>query len=375
MLRRITYVIGGTLTACFRAEVEAGLRPCPEFLHFIARTEAQLLAPQASASPWGTRWLADRLARRGLGLAVRVAATAGHAAVVTSGEDIGIPVAMAMLLRRPRTRLLIQVHGHYLGGRKFALLAPLLARMRNVQMLCLSDALRDRLVQQYGFAAARCHSVGYGVDTTFFTPQVPQVRAETSVPLVLAAGLANRDYPTLVEAVRGLPLRLRIAASSPWIDQPATSLPDLPANVEVRPAADYRELRALYAQSRLVVVPMHAAEHACGYAVMAEAMAMGRPVVATRLAAPCDFFEDGRHGSYVPPADVAALRRAIRILLENETLADRQGAAARTSMEQSFSLDAFCDRIEAHLPEGTLRRLGAAMSPPATHPPTRAISA
>ncbi len=345
MRRRLAYVIGGALPEAFAAEVQAGLKPCPEFLHVLARTDGELLSPGSGQG------LAGRLLRRGpagVTLALRVAMTASrYRAIVTSGEDVGIPVALAMLLRRARTPLLVQVHGHYLGGRKFALVAPILRAMPGVQMLCLSEALRDRLVQEHGFAPERCHSIGYGVDTRFFTP-APEPEAE--VPLVVAAGLANRDYVTLVEAVRDLPVRLRIAAASTWMPNAAATVPDLPANVELRPASGYVDLRRLYAQARCVVVPMHAAEHACGYAVMAEAMAMGRPVIATRLAAPCDFFRDGVHGAYVPPADVAAMRAAIARLADDTALAARQGEAARATMQANFSLDALSARIEALVP-------------------------
>lgn len=350
MRRRLAFVIGGALPEAFEAEVQAGLKPYPEFLHVLARTQGELL------SAGSRHGLAARLLHRvpaGLTLALRVAMTASrYRAIVTSGEDVGIPVALAMLLlRRARTPLLMQVHGHYLGGRKFALAAPILRAMRGVQMLCLSEALRDQLIQRHGFAPARCHSIGYGIDTRFFTPVA---EPEAAVPLVVAAGLANRDYVTLVEAVRGLPVRLRIAAASTWMPGAAATVPDLPANVELRPASGYVDLRRLYAQARCVVVPMHAAEHACGYAVMAEAMAMGRPVIATRLAAPCDFFQDGVHGAYVPPADVAAMRAVISRLANDPDLAARQGKAARATMQAAFSLDALSARIEALVPPTAL---------------------
>ncbi len=351
MRRKLAYVIGGTLPEAFAAQVRAGERPCPEFLHVLARTGGVLLSAQPRHG------LVVRLLRAvppGLALAARVAMTASRfRAIVTSGEDVGIPVALAMLLRRARTPLLVQVHGHYLEGRKFAAVAPLLRAARNVQMLCLSESLRDRLVHRHGFAPARCHSIGYGVDTAFFTPG-PE--PEAGLPLVVAAGLANRDYVTLVEAVRDLPVRLRIAAASTWMPEAAASIPDLPPNVELRAASGYVDLRDLYAQARCVVVPMHAAEHACGYAVMAEAMAMGRPVVATRLAAPCDFFRDGEHGAYVPPADVGALRAAIGRLAADPALARQQGEAARVTMLAGFGLDALSERIEAFVPAVALPR-------------------
>ena len=67
----------------------------------------------------------------------------------------------------------------------------------------------------------------------------------------------------------------------------------------------------LYAESACVVVPLYDAVHACGYAVIAEAMAMGKPVITTRIAGRGDYIIEGETGFYVPPGDAAALRDRI----------------------------------------------------------------
>ena len=347
-----TFVLGGQLNPAFLNDVQTGARPALEFIEFARRHDIRLLSEDQAPAP--ARWtgkLGSKIQHLKLPLARWVAAQAqSFSAIVTSGEDIGIPLALVLAARRDRTPLRIQVHGHYLEGRKFRLLALILRRMTSVQMLCLSSALQDVLVHTYGFSPERCHSVGFGVDTTFFSGTTPM--PQDDVPLIVGAGMANRDYATLFEAVRGLPARVRIAADSPWAaGVPTTDLGTLPDNVEFRSAGTYAGLRDLYAEARCVVVPMHPAVHACGYAVMAEAMAMGRPVIASRLQTPCDFFEDAVHGAYVPPGDVGALRAAIQHLVGSPEVAVAQGQAARRRMEEDFTLAAFCDRIDQHLPK------------------------
>lgn len=350
MTLKPAYVVGGTIAHDFLSEVLTGQRPKLEFLVF-GRNGGPLYS--ADIPPARQNRISGFLTRRKLPYAWRVASQARNAsAIVASGEDIGIPLALAFMARRCRTPLLIQIHGHYIGGRQFALAASLLSRMSHVHVLCLSNALRDRLVQTYGFSDMRCHSIGYGVDTNFFTPAECHVPSEP--PLFVGAGLANRDYDSLVDAVRDLPVNLRVAADSPWLIEGQIEKSDLPPNVEFRSAGNYVNLRQLYSQACCVVVPMHPAGHACGYAVMAEAMAMGKPVIATRLEAPCDFFEDGVHGFYVGPGDVAGLRAAIVRLAADPALAARMGHAARVRMETSFSLNAFCTRIEQYLPRDQL---------------------
>jgi glycosyltransferase involved in cell wall biosynthesis len=62
---------------------------------------------------------------------------------------------------------------------------------------------------------------------------------------------------------------------------------------------------------------------------LVEAMALGVPVVATRVGGVPEVVEDGRQGILVPPADPAALAKAIVALLEDPARAASMGAAGR----------------------------------------------
>ncbi len=74
-----------------------------------------------------------------------------------------------------------------------------------------------------------------------------------------------------------------------------------------------------------------------------EWMAAGRPVVATSVGCLPDLVEDGVNGFLVPPADPAALARAMRRFLAEPALAERLGAAARRRFEERYSLERFAD--------------------------------
>ena len=63
--------------------------------------------------------------------------------------------------------------------------------------------------------------------------------------------------------------------------------------------------------------------------VAREAMAYGRPVVATAVGGLVDAVEDGVDGVLVPPGDVRALRDAAIRLLDDATLRRALGAAVR----------------------------------------------
>jgi glycosyltransferase involved in cell wall biosynthesis len=67
--------------------------------------------------------------------------------------------------------------------------------------------------------------------------------------------------------------------------------------------------------------------------VVLEAMAAGRPVVASRIGGLADLVLDGTTGLLVPPGDPAALRDAIQRLLDDRPLAERMGAQGRKRAE------------------------------------------
>jgi len=78
-----------------------------------------------------------------------------------------------------------------------------------------------------------------------------------------------------------------------------------------------------------------------------EAMAAGRPCVATRVGGNAEVLEDGRTGWLVPPQDPAALAAALGEALRDRAEAGRRGAAARAAMVAERSIEAMVRRHEA----------------------------
>jgi glycosyltransferase involved in cell wall biosynthesis len=142
----------------------------------------------------------------------------------------------------------------------------------------------------------------------------------------------------LVEACRGLPLV--VVGDGPLRDRVPGALGFVP------PA----ELGAHFERAAVVVVPSRRE----GYGMVArEAMAWGRPVVASSVGGLVDAVEDGVTGLLVPPGDVAALRTALERLLGDAELRGRLGAAGRAKAIRELSqaaateslLDAYGDAL------------------------------
>jgi 2-deoxystreptamine N-acetyl-D-glucosaminyltransferase/2-deoxystreptamine glucosyltransferase len=102
----------------------------------------------------------------------------------------------------------------------------------------------------------------------------------------------------------------------------------------------HHELAPLYERAAVVAVPSRRE----GFGVVAlEAMASGRPVVASAVGGLLDIVVDGATGLLVPPGDVPALRAALERLLEDGELRRRLGEAGRERAREHFSWPAVAD--------------------------------
>jgi glycosyltransferase involved in cell wall biosynthesis len=340
----IGYVLAASRNAHIDAAIEAGFHPRAEYSVFFQRNRVKLFTFQDVQN---SRSVFARLLRRSRSVYWDLAWTARRAqarldGLIATGEDVGLPLALFSQVAVRRAPVYVITHGSYFGSPKFSPFMRLLRHATNVHYLCLSESLRRALIDQFGVPERQVHNTGYGVDTQFFQPPTEGAGA----PVIVSAGTAKRDYRTLINAVAPLNVPLRIAADSAWFPSHVDTGRNLPPNVEVRSWGNYQGLRDLYAQASFVVVPLHPARHACGYAVIAEAMAMGKAVIATRTDAISDFLVDGETGFYVQPGDVHDLRAKLAYLLDNPAVAQRMGRASRERMEQLFSVEAYCQRME-----------------------------
>jgi glycosyltransferase involved in cell wall biosynthesis len=149
----------------------------------------------------------------------------------------------------------------------------------------------------------------------------------------MPAVLARNPHATLILAGSGPGLaaaRERVAAAG------------LAARVRILgPRADSVDLLAL---SDVVVLPSVAAEGLP--IVLLEALALGKPVVATRVGGIPEVIQDGETGLLVPPGDPPALADAISALLADPTRAAAMAARGRAAVRARLTADAMVRQIE-----------------------------
>jgi glycosyltransferase involved in cell wall biosynthesis len=90
-----------------------------------------------------------------------------------------------------------------------------------------------------------------------------------------------------------------------------------------------------------------------------EAMAAGRPIVATTVGGNPELIADGETGLLVPPENPEALAAAILRLVRDPALARRLGEAARRRVVQDYTLEAVVRRMENLYDRLLTRRIAA----------------
>ncbi len=211
--------------------------------------------------------------------------------------------------------LVVQLWGSdvELARRLPRLFRPVLRRARVV--VCASRALAE---DAHALGAIDVRVIASGVD-------VPEpVSPPDEPPHLLYVGRLSEEKGVreLAEAAAGLPLV--VVGDGPLRDL-------LPQTVGFVP---HDELGPFYERAAIVVVPSRRE----GYGVAArEAMAYGRPVVATAVGGLPDAIEDGVTGLLVPPCDPAALRAALERLLGDEGLRASLGQAAQERARTALS--------------------------------------
>ena len=259
-------------------------------------------------------------------------------------------VPMLYWLSRPKTRLALK------------------AFRRDMHALVTWTSVQRRYaIRELGIPSEKLYLVKHFVDERFFRP-----RARAPHDGICAAGAEMRDYPTLVEALRGTGIPCHIATDhvryahrfvkrgQARIDEVLT---DPPPHVTIGWRSP-TEIRDLYARSRFVVVPLQPSDTDNGITVILEAMAMGKPVICSRTEGQVDVIEHGVTGLYVPQGDPVALREAILDLWNDPERANAMGQAGRAYVEAHHPLEKFCRDVKSAVlasldgehaqPDGTL---------------------
>ncbi len=201
-------------------------------------------------------------------------------------------------------------------------------------------------------------------DTRFFRPakDLPEPRER---PLVVSCGLEQRDYDTMAKAIRRLSslevdIDVKVCVASPnKTTDTKYAFPDVvPENMEMR-MFEFAELRELYQQATVTVVPVLPNNYIAGLTTMMEAMACGSPVIMTELGGLPGEFADRGAIINTPPGDAARLADAIRDAIDDPERAAARAEVALELIQSEHAATAAVERFAEGLQKVIDERQGA----------------
>jgi glycosyltransferase involved in cell wall biosynthesis len=344
-MTRVVFVVGTASggTARHVGSLAAGCRS--------AGLQVRILGPATTPIRIGDR---PRLATAATIAALRAELAARpadvvHAHGVRAGALTGL--AIASLPRSTRPALVITVHNappdrsparfvyHLLervcarrGDLVLCVSADLLARMRNLGAVAQQfdvPAPRRPAPTSAATAAARAD---IGADGRPVVLAVARLARQKGLDVLIDAAAAWRDREPLPRTV--------IAGDGPLATELRARA--IEAGVDLTLLGAREDVPALLAAADVVVVPSRWEARAL---VIQEAMGSGRPIVATCVGGTPEL--TGADGALlVPPGDAAALGRAVRAVLDDESVAARLAQAA---LARSAALPSEHDAVEAAL--------------------------
>ena len=175
---------------------------------------------------------------------------------------------------------------------------------------------------------------------------------------LFSGGNFARDYRTLIESVKGLPVRLLIASTRPEIFKSI----EIPQNVDIKGFSHDEYIKKM-AACRFNIVPLAAGLlHSGGQQTFLNSMYMKKATIVTDPIGGADYIDDNVNGVLIPPGDRIALRKAIISLYKDPQKAKQMGENARRkiklySTEEHFikivklAQDIVCDKLNNATPE------------------------
>lgn len=240
--------------------------------------------------------------------------------------------------------------------RRIYVLAERITSPLAYRIIAVSHAVTHDLIHRYGIRADRVVTIQNGIDATAFASQRPHASVleefglETEDRLIGIAGrmTSQKGHDLLFHALRRLVprfprLRCLIIGDGPlepWLKWQAQELGLTSHCIFTGARSDVADLLSV-----LDIAVLPSRSEGLPF-VLLEAMALGKPVVATRVGGNAEVIEDGKTGLLTPPEDSDAIADAIAFLLAHPDEAARMGELGRQRVREQFSLKRMVTELE-----------------------------
>ena len=234
------------------------------------------------------------------------------------------------LSKHARLRRMANLHGRLFG-----------------KMVCVSENLRGFMIDVVGLRPDRIEVIPNGIDLSRFAHSVHErIQQNEGVVIGTVARLTEaKDHGNLLRAFATVhnempDVRLRLVGDGELRQEVESLVSTLRLEDAVEMTGKRSDIPQLLAGMDIFVLPSRRE----GYPVsVIEAMACGRPVVATDVGGVREIIDDGVDGIVVPPEDSAALAAAMLALVRDPEGRSRLGKCAGRKACENFSDQAMVD--------------------------------
>lgn len=234
--------------------------------------------------------------------------------------------------------------------------ALLRAEMEGAQVVVtVSEYNREHLRRIKPNLNGKVQCIDYGLDLSEFSFRWP--RASEAPPIILAVarlvekkGLGDLILAADILRKRGHSFRVEIIGDGNLHNALRHQVVErgLQDRVMLLGAQSHEKVRLAYERASIFVLPCVVATDGDRDGlpnVLLEAMACGVPVVSTTVVGIPELIEWERDGLLTPPSDPPALAKAMERLLTDADLRDRLARAARSKVEDRFSIDSNAKKL------------------------------
>jgi len=212
-------------------------------------------------------------------------------------------------------------------------------------VIAVNELIREFLVNNLGISKSLIRVIPRGVNVDLLTPEtrpaVPEP-ARALIPVIGSVGSLTKvkGHDIFVRAARrvlesGVEAMFAIVGEGEEEKSLRSLVKELGLERQVTFSPPIPDRRELYRIMDIVVVPT--LRGGVGSTVL-EAMAMGKPVVASAVGEILHIVQDGKAGLLIPEGNAEVLADRLIELTRNPGLCERLGRAARARAEEDFAL-------------------------------------
>jgi glycosyltransferase involved in cell wall biosynthesis len=210
--------------------------------------------------------------------------------------------------------------------------------------------LIDIFISPSFFLKSKCEEMGFKAKIKFLPNFVnlneyaPSYVHDEKMIIYFGRISPEKGISTLIRAMKGLSIKLKIIGDGPWVDSLRVSIKNL--NLENVNFLGYKtgeDLKGEIAKSMFSVIPSEWYEN--NPRSVLESFALGKAVVGSRIGGIPELIQEGKTGLTFEPGNVEELKAKIKYLAENSQKSLEMGKAGRVFLEEKLSSETHYQRL------------------------------